>query len=170
MNAKRKGIKIGAKTQQTKDVIYEDKYDLQDEFGCDKGYEDGVECDDHNCNYTPCKDDSTSYKDDGSCKNDSTSCKDDDSCTDIDKLKIPKRNRINTDDNGDGKIPKRNRTNTDDNGGGRNLIANMRKNLHNDGYVEAFDLCSSLSSDDKDDIDDNQYDWVVYSKRTGLPI
>ena len=72
MNTKRKGIKIGTKAQQTKDVIYESNYDLQDEFDCEKGYEDGVKCDDDNWdgdnngedddNYTPCKD-VASYKD-----------------------------------------------------------------------------------------------------------
>ena len=68
----RKGIKIGTKVQQTKDVIYESYYDLQDEFDCETGYEDGVKCDEDNCNgdydgknddnITPCKD-VASYKD-----------------------------------------------------------------------------------------------------------
>ena len=83
--AKRKGlIKIGTKVQQTKDVIYESYYDLQDEFDCETGYEDGVKCDEDNCNgdydgknddnINPCKD-VASYKDVASCTNDSTSCR-----------------------------------------------------------------------------------------------
>ena len=62
---------------------------------------------------------------------------------------------MNTNDNGGEKIPKQKRVNTDNN---RNLIANMRKNLRADDYVEVTDLSSSDNNND-----DDQYwgDWVI---------
>ena len=136
-------------------VIYEDHYDLQYEFHCDKGYEDDVECNVRKDNKTPCKDDDTSYKDVGSCKDDSTSYKDDGSCkNDSTSCKDDKM-----------KIPKQKRTENDENDGGRNMIGN------NDDIVEIIDLCSSddkiinlCSSDDSNDDNgkqyDKQYDWI----------
>ena len=112
--ARRKGIKIGTKVQQTKDVIYETYYDLQDEFDCEKGYEDSVKCDEDNCNgdydgknddnISPCKD-VASYKDVASCKNDSTSCRN----IPMKSPLWPRQKQANK------KIPKR-KSNSDNNG------------------------------------------------------
>ena len=63
----------------------------------------------------------------------------------------PRQKQASTDDNDGGRNLIQKRANNDDNDGGRYLIGN------NDDIVEVIDLCSS---DDSEDDNDNQYDWI----------
>ena len=139
--------KNATNAKETKKVIFEDQYDLQDELDCDKGYVDDVKCNggkdnknrskDNDTSYKDvgsCKDDDTSYKDVGSCKDDDTSYRDDGSCKDNSTscwnviMKSPM-------------WPREQRTKTDDNDGNRSLIGNS------DDIVEVINLCNSDDSE-----------------------
>ena len=139
--------KNATNAKETKKVIFEDQYDLQDESHCNKGYIDDVKCNGGKDNKNQCKDNDTSYKDVGSCKDDDTSYKDVGSCKDDD---TSYRDDGSCKDNSTSCWnvimkspiwPREQRTKTDDNDGSRNLIGN------NDDIVEVINLCNSDDSE-----------------------
>ena len=156
--------KNATNAKETKKVIFEDQYDLQDESDCDKGYVDDVKCNgrkdnknrckDNDTSYKDvcsCKDDDTSYKDVCSCKDDDTSCKDDDTSYKDDDTSYKDEGSCRNIVMKSPMWPMKKQAKTDDNDGGRNLIGN------NDDIVEVIDLCSY---DDSEDDNDNQYNRI----------
>ena len=145
--------KIAINAKETKIVIFEDPYDLQDESDCYKGYVDDVKIG-RKDNKNRCKDNHTSYKDDDTSYKDVGSCKDDDtSYTDVGSYKD---DNTSYKDEGSGKHdsascrnvimkspmwPIQKQAKTDDNDGSRNLIGN------NDDIVEVINLCNSDDSE-----------------------
>ena len=157
-----KGIDVkqtnATNAKETKKVIFEDQYDLQDESHCNKGYIDDVKCNGGKDNKNQCKDNDTSYKDVGLCKDDDTSYKDVGSCKD-DYPSYNDKDSYKHDSASCRNIimkspmwPIQKQAKTDDNDEGRNLIGN-----NNDDIVEVIDLCSYDGSEDDNG---NQYDRI----------
>ena len=158
MYAKAKGKGMKAKLRnvtnrnETKLVLYEEQYKLEDEFHCDKGYvadakyygrkDNKNRCKDNDTSYNyvgscndddtyknvdSCKYDDTSYKDVGPCKDDDTSYKDVGSCK---KRSTLCRNDIMKSPIGP-KSPMWPRRKIDDSDGNRKLTAD--KSYNHDG-------------------------------------